>query len=57
MVKATQINVEIVNGGFILSASLEDDTTNTHTFEREILATDRKLIDRIKTLIANKEEV
>ena len=51
------INIEIANGGFILSYTQEDKATNTVREVREVSPNQRKLINRLKELIAEKSLV
>jgi hypothetical protein len=48
--KTNSIQVEILEGGFLLGFSQENDD-GTGSFTREILVTERKLLDRIKSLL------
>lgn len=48
--KTTQIQIEVLDGGFILSYNIETSDGNGD-YNREILVTERKLLDRIKSLL------
>lgn len=51
------INIEIANGGFILSYTQEDKTSGEVSEIREVSPNQRKLINRLKELIAEKSLV
>jgi|JI9StandDraft_2_1071091.scaffolds.fasta_scaffold2754083_1 hypothetical protein len=48
--KTTSIQIEVFEGGFLLGYSQETED-GQGDFKREILVTERKLIDKIKSLL------
>jgi len=48
--KTTHMQIEVLDGGFVLNYDRESSDGQSD-FNREILVTERKLIDRIKTLL------
>jgi hypothetical protein len=51
------ISIEIANGGFILEYQAEVDTDRNTESVREVVPTQRKLVNRLKELIAEKSLV
>ena len=53
--KTTTIQIEIFEGGFLLGYT-QETADGQGDFNREILVTERKLLDRIKSLLKDTGE-